>query len=29
VLQTRGPQHVAEIVSALERAGFKAEIVPD
>jgi threonine dehydratase len=29
VLQTRGPQHVAEIVSALERAGFKAEVVPD
>jgi threonine dehydratase len=29
VLQTRGPQHVAEIVSALARAGFKAEIVPD
>ena len=29
VLQTRGPQHVAEIVGALERAGFKAEVVPD
>ena len=29
VLQTRGPQHLAEIMSALERAGFKAEVVPD
>jgi threonine dehydratase len=29
VLQTRGPQHVSEIVGALARAGFKAEIVPD
>ena len=29
VLQTRGPQHLAEIVGALERAGFRAEIVPD
>ncbi len=29
VLQTRGPQHLAEIVAALGRAGFKAEVVPD
>jgi threonine dehydratase len=29
VLQTRGPQHVEEILGALERAGFKAEVVPD
>src|SRR5512134_3993799 len=29
VLQTRGPQHLAEIMGALERAGFKAEVVPD
>jgi len=29
VLQTRGPQHVEEIVSALARAGFKAEVVTD
>ena len=29
VLQTRGPQHVDEIVSALARAGFKAEVVTD
>jgi len=29
VLQTRGPQHLAEIMGALEHAGFKAEVVPD
>ena len=29
VLQTRGPEHVAEIVAALERAGFGAEVVGD
>ena len=29
VLQTRGPEHVAEIVAALGRAGFRAEVVPD
>jgi threonine dehydratase len=29
VLQTRGPEHVAEIVGALGRAGFKAEVVED
>ena len=29
VLQTRGPDHVAEIVEALGKAGFKAEVVRD
>ena len=29
VLQTRGPAHVTEIVAALDRAGFKAEVVHD
>jgi len=29
VLQTRGPEHVAEIVAALGRAGFGAEVVGD
>jgi threonine dehydratase len=29
VLQTRGPQHLAEIVAALGAAGFKAEVVAD
>jgi threonine dehydratase len=29
VLQTRGPEHVAEIVAALGRAGFKAVVVAD
>ena len=29
VLQTRGPQHLAEIVEALARAGFKAEVIRD
>ena len=29
VLQTRGPEHVREIVAALDAAGFKAEVVHD
>jgi len=29
VLQTRGPEHVTEIVAALGRAGFRAEVVAD
>jgi len=29
VLQTRGPEHLAEIVAALGRAGFTAEVVRD
>jgi threonine dehydratase len=29
VLQTRGPEHVAQIVAALGRAGFGAEVVGD
>jgi threonine dehydratase len=29
VLQTRGPEHVAEIVAALGQAGFKAVVVAD
>ena len=29
VLQTRGPQHVAEIVAALAAAGFRASVVAD
>jgi threonine dehydratase len=29
VLQTRGPEHVAEIVAALARAGFTARLTPD
>lgn len=29
VLQTRGPEHVSEIVAALGRAGFKAVVVED
>ena len=29
VLQTRGPEHVAEIVAALGRAGFGAEVIRD
>jgi threonine dehydratase len=29
VLQTRGPEHVAEVVAALARAGFKAVVVAD
>jgi len=27
VLQTRGPEHVAEIVAALARVGFKADVI--
>jgi threonine dehydratase len=29
VLQTRGPEHVREILAALAGAGFRAEVVPD
>jgi len=29
VLQTRGPEHIAQIVSALEHAGFAAQVVGD
>jgi threonine dehydratase len=29
VLQTRGPEHVQEILAALAGAGFKAEVVHD
>ena len=29
VLQTRGPEHVQEIVAALGNAGFRAEVVHD
>jgi len=29
VLQTRGPEHVREIVAALGGAGFEAEVVHD